>query len=168
MSRVSNREGGTGMARYTPFAAFFEAFHNDHLVGNIHPSGCDVEGFRNSAPRVIQEAAQGAHGPIVPQGGAEERLALPRREVEASAKGIIEIGCVMHAATGYKCSVAIARHGAGRGLRTSCDSASMPSMSESQLSAPVWGNLHRWCVLLVRPCALPGAARPSRPWRCTA
>ena len=61
---------------------------------------------------VTQGAANGAHGPIVPQDGAEERVALPRGEVEASAKGIVEIGCVMHTATEYKPSVAIARHGA--------------------------------------------------------
>jgi hypothetical protein len=91
---------------------FFEAFHHDHLVGKIPPSGGEVEGFRNTAPRVIQETAKGAHGPIVPQRGAEKRVALPRGEVEAAAKGIIEIDCVMHTATEYKPSVAIARYGA--------------------------------------------------------
>jgi hypothetical protein len=39
------------------FPAFFEAFHNNHLVGKIHPSGCDMERFRNTAPRVIQKIA---------------------------------------------------------------------------------------------------------------
>ena len=101
------------------FAAFFEAFHDDHLVGKIHASGCDVEGFGNTTPGVIQEAAKGAHGPVVPQGGAEERVALPRREVEAPAKGIVERGCCMHTATEYKGSVAIARPGARRWLGTS-------------------------------------------------
>jgi hypothetical protein len=60
------------------------------------------------------EAAKGMHGPIVPQGGAEKHIALPRGKGEASAKGIVERGCFMHTATGYKCSVAIARHGALR------------------------------------------------------
>jgi hypothetical protein len=60
-----------------------------------------MEGFGNTAPRVIQEAAKGAHGPIVPQGSVEEYLALPRGEIEASTKGIIEIGCFMHIATDY-------------------------------------------------------------------
>jgi hypothetical protein len=47
----------------------------------------------------------------VPQGGAEERGALPRGEREMLAEGILEIGCVMHDATEYKRSVAIARQG---------------------------------------------------------
>lgn len=94
------------------FPTFFEAFHNDDLVGKIHASRGEVEGFRNTAPRVIQETAKGAHRPIMSQGGAEERLALARGEVEASAKGIVEIGGAMHTATEYKPSGAIARHGA--------------------------------------------------------
>jgi hypothetical protein len=89
------------------------------LVGKIHPSGGDVEGFRDTAPSVIQEATKGAHGPSVPQGGAEERIPLPRGEIEASAKGIIKIGRVRHTATRYKCAVAIARQGTLRCLRAS-------------------------------------------------
>jgi len=73
--------GGYQYCAVHTFAAFFEAFHNDHLVGKIPPSGGEVEGFRNTAPRVIQETAKGAHGPIVPQRGAEKRVALPRGEV---------------------------------------------------------------------------------------
>jgi len=40
------------------FAAFFEAFHNDHLVGKIYPSRCEVEGFGNTASGVIEEATK--------------------------------------------------------------------------------------------------------------
>src|SRR5262249_56341694 len=80
-------------------------------VGTIHLSGCDVEGFRETAPGVIQEATQGTHVPIVAHGGVQECFALPRGEIEAPAKGIVEIGSVMPTATGCKCSVAIARHG---------------------------------------------------------
>jgi hypothetical protein len=71
--------------------------------------GGEVEGFGNTAPSVIEDATKGAHRPIVPQGGAEERLALSWGEVEAPPKRIIEISCVMHTATGYKNSVTIAR-----------------------------------------------------------
>jgi hypothetical protein len=109
--------GGYRYCAVHTFAAFFEAFHNDYLVGKIHPSRGDVEGFGDTAPGIIQKATKGAHGPIVPQGGAEERITLPRSEVEAPAKGIIEIGCVIHDATGYKCSVVMARQGEPRGLR---------------------------------------------------
>jgi hypothetical protein len=52
--------------------------------------------------------------PIVPHGGAEERIAFPRGEGEAPTKGVIEIARVRHIATGYKRSVALARHGALR------------------------------------------------------
>jgi hypothetical protein len=78
-------------------------------TGKIYPPGGDVEGFRDTAPRVIQEAAKGTHGPVVPHGGAEERLARSRGEIEAPAEGIVEVGRVINTATGYKCSVAIAR-----------------------------------------------------------
>jgi hypothetical protein len=50
----------------------------------------------------------------VPHGGAEERIAFPRGEEEAPAMGIIKRGRVRHTATGYKRSVALARHGALR------------------------------------------------------
>jgi hypothetical protein len=89
-------------------AAFFEAFNDEDLVGKIHPPQCEVEGFGETAPGVIEDATKGAHGPIVPQGGAEERVALSRGEVQAPAKGIIEIGRIMHNGTGYKDSVTIA------------------------------------------------------------
>jgi len=49
--------------------------------------------------------------PIVPQGGAEERIAFPMGEGEGPAKGIVETDYCMHTATGYKCSVAVLRHG---------------------------------------------------------
>jgi hypothetical protein len=68
-----------------------------------------VEGFGETAPGVIEHATNGAHRPIVPQSGTEERLALSWSEVEAPPKRIIEISCVMHNATGYKNSVTIAR-----------------------------------------------------------
>ena len=105
-------KSGSWELRKLPESPFFEALNNDHLVSKIHPSRCDMEGFGNTASSVIQEAAKGAHGPIVPHSGAEEHIALPRGEVEASAKGIVEIARVMHTATEYKPSVAIARHGA--------------------------------------------------------
>jgi hypothetical protein len=59
-------------------------------------------------------AEKGAHELIVPQSSAEKRVALSRGEVKAPAKSIVEIGCVMHTATGYKHSGAIARYGALR------------------------------------------------------
>src|SRR5207245_4195938 len=90
-------------------------------VDKIHPSRCDVEGFRNTAPGVIQEAAKGAHEPIVPHGGAEECVALPTSEVGAPAKGIVKLGRCMHTATGYKCSVAIARYRDLRRRSASCE-----------------------------------------------
>src|SRR5215510_15101416 len=91
------------------WAAFFQAFHDDHLVSKIHPPGGEVEGFGEPAPGVIEDATKGTHRPIVPQGGTEERLALPWGEVEAPPKRIIEISRVMHNVTGYKNSVTIAR-----------------------------------------------------------
>ena len=50
----------------------------------------------------------------MPHGGAEERIAFPRGEEEAPAMGIIKRGRVRQTATGYKRSVALARHGALR------------------------------------------------------
>jgi hypothetical protein len=66
--------------------------------------------FGDTTSGVIQEAAKGAHGPVVLKGSAEERVALPRGEAETPAKDIVEISRVMHSATEYKCSVAIARY----------------------------------------------------------
>src|SRR5918911_2499100 len=66
VERVQQGGGYRDGAVHT-FSAFFEALHNDHLVGKIYPSGCEVEGFRNTAAHVIQETAKGAHGPIVSQ-----------------------------------------------------------------------------------------------------
>jgi hypothetical protein len=140
MSRVSNKGGGYRDGAVHTCAAFFEAFHNDHLVGNIHPSGGDVEGFGDPAPGVIQEAAQGAHGPIVRQGSAEERLALRRGEGEAPAKGIVEVGCVIYDATEYKCSVTI-----GETLRAEATkhlaSAPRRRAGQKRFFAPVWGRV---------------------------
>ena len=96
------QDGRHGHRSVHTFAAFFQAFNDDHLVRKIHPPGGEVEGFGDTAPGVIEDATKGAHGPIVPQGGAEERVALPRCEVQAPAKGIVEIGRVMYNGTGYK------------------------------------------------------------------
>jgi len=41
----------------------------------------------------------------------EERLAFPRGEGEVPVMGIVETDGYMHTATGYTCSVAVARHG---------------------------------------------------------
>ena len=69
-----------------------------------------MQGFGNTASRVIQEAAKGAYETIMPQGSTEKRVALARGEGEASTNSIVEVSCVIHAATGYKCSVAITRY----------------------------------------------------------
>jgi hypothetical protein len=103
------QDGRHGYRSVHPFAAFFQAFHHDHLVRKIHPPGGEVEGFGETAPGVIEDATKGAHRPTVPQGGAEERLALFGGEVEAPPKRIIEISGVTHTATGYKNSVTIGR-----------------------------------------------------------
>src|SRR5262249_7007676 len=122
-----------------PFAAFFQAFHNDHLVRKIHPPGGEVKGFGETAPGVIEDATKGAHRPIVSQGGMEERLALFGGEVEAPAKRIIEISCVTHNATGYKNSVTIARPVRAE-MATQTRPASRRRAGQTRRVAPVWGG----------------------------
>src|SRR5215510_8425555 len=122
-----------------PFAAFFEAFHHDYLVRKIHPPGGEVEGFGETAPRVIEDATKGAHRPIVPQGGAEERLALLWGEVEAPPKRIIEISGVTHHEPGYKNSVTIARP-VRAAVATQTRPASRRRTGQPRRFAPVWGG----------------------------
>jgi hypothetical protein len=129
-------------------SAFFEAFHNHDLVGNIHASRYDMERFRETAPGVIHEAAQGAYGPLILQGGAEKRIALPRGEVEAPATGVVERGCVMHTATGYKRSVAMARprepgQQSTWQVRSEC---LQPSGGECCTSRPITRKIHKRSV----------------------
>jgi hypothetical protein len=92
--------------------ALFETLSHEHLVGKIDLSGCAVDGFGERASSGIWDATEGAHMPIVPHGCVEERVVPHRCEVEPPVKGIRARGRVMQTATGYKCSVAFARHGA--------------------------------------------------------
>src|SRR5262249_52529954 len=123
-----------------PCAAFFEAFHHDHLVSKIHPPRGEVEGFGETTPGVIEDATKGAHRPIVPQGGAEECLALFGGEVEAPPKRIIEISGITHNATGYKNSVTIARPVRAE-VAPQTRPASRRRVSQTRRFAPVWGGI---------------------------
>src|SRR5262249_1000389 len=122
-----------------PCAAFFQAFNNDHLVRKIHPPGGEVEGFGNTAPGVIEDATKGTHRPIVPQAGAEERLALFGGEVEAPPKRIIEISGVTHHEPGYKNSVTIARPTSAE-VVTQTMTAPRRRAGQMRRFAPVWGG----------------------------
>ena len=75
---------------------------------------------------LLQDAPKGAHGPIGPQGGMEERIALSWGEIETPPEGLIERSRVMHSATGYKYSVPIARQG-----KPGCLSTGRPNYAAS-------------------------------------
>src|SRR5215510_9855769 len=133
------QDGGHGHRSVYPFTAFFQAFDNNYLVRKIHPPGGEVEGFGETAPGVIEDATKSAHRPIVPQGGAEERLALPWGEVEAPPKRIIEISGVTHNEPGYKNSVTIARPVRAE-VAAETRPASRHRADQTRRFAPVWGG----------------------------
>jgi len=139
MSIVSKQGGGYWDSVVHTFPAFFEVFNNDHLVGKIHPLGCEVEGFGDPAPSVIKDATKGAHGPIVSHGGAEERIALSWSQVEASTKRIIEISCVMHNGTRDKDSITIARQARAEAAEQTM-TAPRRRAGQRWYFAPVWGE----------------------------
>ena len=109
-------EGFTGIWRESG-SVKAEAFHNNDLVGKIHASGCEVEGFGDTTPSVIEDATKGAHGPIVPHHGTEERVTRPRGKVEPPAKCIVKIGRFIHNETEYKLSVALSRYADAKAAR---------------------------------------------------
>jgi hypothetical protein len=84
------QQGGTdrhGSVHTSP--VFCKACNDDDWGSNIQPSRCQVERCGNTAPGVIQEAAQDVYGPIVPHRGTEEHVALSRGERALPAKGIV-------------------------------------------------------------------------------
>src|SRR5215471_143637 len=143
------------------FAAFFQAFHDDHLVSKIHPPGCEVERFGDTAPGVIEDATKGTHRPIRSEGGAEERLALSWGKVKAPPKRIIEISRVMHSATGYKNSVTIARPTSAE-VATQTMTAPRRRAGQMRRFAPVWGG--ECCTLrpILKQCAKALSRTPLR------
>src|SRR5262249_58634710 len=121
------------------WACFLEASQNDRRDSKVQPPRGEVEGFGETAPGVIEDATKGAHGPIVSQGGAEERLALCWGEVEAPPKRIIEISRVTHNATGYKNSVTIARSVRAE-VATQTRPASRRRVGQTRRFATLWGE----------------------------
>ena len=80
---------------HTP-AALLEGFKDNGLVVEIDPAGAEGQGLRYPAPGIVQHTAQGPDGPVGARGGVQEGVTLGRRQIQASAVGVVQLDGVAH------------------------------------------------------------------------